>query len=123
MDSFNRVVQNMMTRWGGPATVVIVGASTYDPTTSESAPAESIYPVSAIQLDYTLQSNGQQAMPGTLIRSGDKQVFIQPTDILPDLKAERDFIVLGATRYRVVTSKALNPSQSSLYLYELFVRA
>jgi hypothetical protein len=123
MDSFKRVVTNMMARFGTTFTVVIVGDATYNPATSENAPSETTYSVPGVIFDFTLQSNGQQAMPGTQIQVGDKQIFLQPTDTLPALRAERDFVEVAGKRYKVVTYKELNPTAGDNMLIELLVRA
>jgi hypothetical protein len=123
MDSFKRVVQNMMTRYGTTLTVIVCGDAVYNPATSESVPVETQYIVPGMVFDFTLQSNGAQTAPGTLVQVGDKQVFLQPTADVPRLRAERDFVVLGDKRYKVVTYKETNPTTADNTLIELLVRA
>jgi hypothetical protein len=122
--SFIRVVTNMMARYGGPAKVQKQGEGVYDPATSEYTAGDTLYPVKAMVFDYTLQSNGLQTEKNTLIQTGDKQVFIQNLDY-PGLviSPEKDFILLGDKKYRIITYKELNPSQEANILMELFVRA
>lgn len=115
----------MMARYGGPATLLSVGPAVYNPATSESVPSETSYEVTAMVFDYTLQSNGTQTEKNTLIQTGDKQVFIKPLSAPAPttFSPEKDFLILGGKRYRIITYKELNPSQSSNLLIELFVRA
>lgn len=120
--SFVRVVANMMARYGGAASVVIVSKGTYDVETSSVPTTETQYAVKAMVFDYTLQSNGSQTEKNSLIQTGDKQVFVQPTDDVPALSPEKDFVVIGTKRYRIITYKELNPAQSGNILMELFVR-
>ena len=126
MDSSSliRVVTNMMSRYGGPATALVVDEGVYDTTTSENVVGpDTEYDVLAMVFDYTLQSNGLQTAQGTLIETGDKQVFVQPLATMPVLRPNKDFFLVGNVKYRIVTYKELNPSQSANVLIELFVRA
>lgn len=123
MDSFNRVVSNMMARFGTTLTVIVCGDAVYDPATSENVPVETEYSVPGMSFDFTLQSNGAQSAPGTLIQVGDKQVFLQPTVEVPRLRAERDFVKLAGKRYKIVTYKEVNPTTADNMLIELLVRS
>jgi hypothetical protein len=126
VDSFNRVVQNMMARFAGPAVLSIAapGDGEYNVETSEYVPAPpTSWPVRAMVFDYTLQSNGTQTQPGTLIQVGDKQVFVAPPPGMPRVRPERDSLIVGDKKFKIITYKELNPTQSYNVLIELFVRA
>lgn len=126
MDSFNRVVANMMNRFGGEAQAIIPveGQGAYNVETSEyETIPPMIYTIKVMVFDFTLQSNGTQTQPGSLIQAGDKQVFVQPLENMPKLKPNKDFILISDTKYKIVTYKELNPSQADNMLIELFVRA
>jgi hypothetical protein len=116
-----QVVVNMMLRFGAPVTVV-VSEGTYDPTESENTTTDTTYTPNGMVLDYTLQSNGSQTLPNTLIEAGDKQIFLEPLDGMPALRPGKDHVVLGSDKYKIVTVKELNPSQAANTLIELLVR-
>jgi hypothetical protein len=129
VSSFDRVVANMMRNYGTTATLVVPSdQGTYDALTSEYVTPEVEYVVRILVFDYTLQSNGDQSMKNTLIGAGDKQVFVQPlnkTDsnlTMPEIRPEKDYIVFGGVRYRIITVKHLNPSLQDNILFELLAR-
>jgi len=126
MEAFKRVVENMMNRYGGETTVTIFSDSgTYDPDTSEYVATSRTFTVKSLVLDLTLQSNGMQSMPNSLILAGDKQVFLQPITNgvpLPALKANRDKIKIGTEEWNIVTLKEVNPSNTNRVLIEAYVR-
>lgn len=126
MEAFKRVVENMMNRYGGTATIITRKEGTYNPQTSEyTQPTEIRYTVKAIVMDLTLQSNGMQVAPNSLIQAGDKQVFIQPISngiTLPSLIAGKDIVRIGSDDWNIVTIKQVNPSGTNNALLELYVR-
>jgi len=126
MEAFKRVVENMMNRYGGEATVTVFSdTGTYDPDTSEYTATSRTFKVKSLIFDLTLQSNGMQSMPNSLILAGDKQVFLQPITNgvpLPALKANRDKIKIGTEEWNIVTLKEVNPSNTNRVLIEAYVR-
>jgi hypothetical protein len=127
---FDRVVANMVNKFGTTAYVSVAVSEVYDPLTSENVVTYQDYPVNAMLFDYVRKNEGEGEAQNTLIRTGDKQVYIQPpqkTDIglaLPHLSANRDFFKINDKIYKIVTVKQLNPSQQQVncILYELYIR-
>jgi hypothetical protein len=122
MDSFNRVVFNMMARYGGMSTATVVGEGVYNDDTREFEATATVYDIQTMVFDYTLQSNGDQTQKNTLIQAGDKQVFVRPLADMPRLQPGKDTVQLGGKSYRIVTYKELNPSGLDNCLIELYVR-
>lgn len=125
-DQFTRMVQNMMSRFGGEARVLIRAENgTYDASSSEYVVTEQSYIVKAAVFDFTLKNSGIQSEPNSLIQAGDKQVFVQPISDglpLPKIKPNRDAIKLGNEVWKITTLKEINPSYNDPILLELYVR-
>lgn len=136
-------VYSMMTRFGGITDVVVYSQASslisegevtdwysyfftlgeYDPSTSEFIPvAPPVYSCKTIVLDYALQGNGDSTMYNTLIRTGDKRVYLQPVVNMPRLNPASDIVMLNGVRHKIITYKEVNPSQTGNYLVEMFVR-
>lgn len=125
MDSFKRVVHNMLSRYGGTATVVVSTQGTYDVNASQYTTVQTSYPVMAVAFDLVLKNNGSKDMTDTLIQEGDKQIFIQPisnSNPLPELNPATDVVTMGGKSWKIVTIKDLNPTLADSVLLELFVR-
>lgn len=127
---FDRVVMNMMNRFGFTATYVqrTTSTSDYDPQTGEYTSIVTEYPVQAMLFDLTLQSNGLGNKINTLLEQGDKQLLVRPYSKQFPLQDEfsihpvSDRIVINGVNYKIVTFKELNPSASDPILYELYIR-
>lgn len=130
MNSFDRTVASMMSRFGTTAYISVALSEAYDPSTSENIVTYQDYLVNVMVFDYVRKTEGEGEEKNTLIKTGDKQVYVQPpqkTEVgisLPHLNANRDFLKIGGSVYKIVTVKQLNPalSQDSCVLYELYIR-
>lgn len=123
IDPVARTVMNLMRTRGGAATIVIPdGEPTYNPETSTVIATETYYPVRVLVFDYIQKTQGATVQGSTLIQTGDKQMFVQPTDDLPEPKARTSRVVFKGVNYDVITVKALDPSGTNVLLYELFIR-
>lgn len=130
ISAFDDVVQDMMAVYGTEATLVVSSAESYDPETSENTVNVRKIPVKVIFFDYLDKRAGLGSDSGSLIRSGDKQVYIQPPHKstspypLPKLDPTKDFLEHCGTKYKIVTMKQYNPSMTNIgcVLYELYVR-
>ena len=118
--NFDRVVTNMMSRYGGTGTLIInTNSSDYDPTTGAFTPTVTNYPVKTLLMDYTMQKNGAGEFGGTLILVGDRQCYVQPINkvnsslTMPEIKPNSDRIQIGNDIWKIVTLKVLNPSNAS----------
>lgn len=130
MNAFDRVVLSMMSKFGTTGSIYVAISESYDPSTSENTVSYQDYPVNIMLFDYVRKTEGEGTQSNTLIKTGDKQVFVQPpqkTEVgiaLPHLNSNRDLLKLGDKTYKIVTAKQLNPSmtQDGSVLYELYVR-
>lgn len=66
-------------------------------------------PVSAVWLNYNLQSSGEPYVGGSLIKTGDKKVLVAALDI-QDITASDSIIRADGTVYKIVNPKLLDPN-------------
>lgn len=113
---FDGVVADFMSDFGGVATLQIYSEGTYNTSTGKNTITKTDYLVNIILLDYTLQSNGLQSSPNSLIQTGDKQCYVQPRNkvsssfVMPTVQPNRDRILIGNTVWKIVTLKEVDPS-------------
>ena len=124
MNPIVRTVMSVMARQGGDAMMVFPsGDPVYDVNTSTSITPTVTYPVRVLIFDYVKKTDGAGVVGNSLIESGDKQVFVQPTYDLPKPKARISSLVIQDVTYNVITVKAIDPAGTGdVILYELFVR-
>jgi hypothetical protein len=130
MNSLDRTVASMMSKFGTTAYITVAISEEYDPSTSENVVTYQDYLVNIMVFDYVRKNEGEGTQNNTLIKTGDKQVYVQPPQKteagipLPHLSANRDFLKIGDKTYKIVTVKQLNPSlaQENCILYELYIR-
>jgi hypothetical protein len=107
--------------WSCQATLIKT-TSVYDPLTSENTQTEKRYVVKAMPFDYINKFQGVTTQDSTLIKTGDKQVFVKPIPQITDIDPSADKIQIGNTIYKIVTVKVVNPTLNLPLYYELFVR-
>lgn len=130
MNQLDRTVASMMSKFGTVASISVAISEEYNPATSENVVTYQDYPVNIMVFDYVRKNEGEGTEQNTLVKTGDKQVYVQPpqkTEVgiaLPHLSANRDFLKIGDKTYKIVTVKQLNPSlaQQNCILYELYIR-
>jgi hypothetical protein len=130
MNSMDRTVATMMSRFGTTAFVKVAISEQYDTETSENIVTYQDYPVNVMVFDYVRMTYGERTENNTLIETGDKQVYVQPPQktetgiALPHVYANRDMLKLGDKLYKIITVKQMNPSmtQEGCVLYELYIR-
>ncbi len=76
----------------------------------------------AIVLDYINKFEGSAQQQNTLIRTGDKQVFLYPSQYVKDIDPTSDKLQLGSKVYDIVVVKEMNPNLSNTLYWELYVR-
>ena len=121
VDPIVKTVTDMMKRRGGDAKLIVAGVPTYDTATSLVTSAEVAYPVRALVFDYVQKSMGMGVQGDSLVRSGDKQVFIKPSDF-PRPVAKVDSFLYQGSKFSIIVAKEINPSGSDVLLHELHVR-
>jgi hypothetical protein len=127
---FDRVVANMMSKLGTTACIKIIIDENYDTSTSENMITTHDYPVNVMFFDYVRKNEGIGSENGTLIQTGDKQVYVQPPQKnddglpLPHFSANNSLLKFGDKLYKIITIKQINPSQTvnGSILYELYIR-
>ncbi len=103
---------------GLPAVIRRVVAGGYDTETAKvSAPVTTNYPCFAAKFDYELQSSGTRQADGTLILTGDKQIFI-PAAGLAVVPVNGDLVIVDAETWVVKNVKAVKPAATAI-LYEV----
>jgi hypothetical protein len=126
-EDFDGIVQEFMNDYGFN-TFYTQRSGTYDASQSKMVTVDTVIPVRALVMDYTLQRNGLTSMPGTEIQAGDKEMFIQPpnkTDpnALPmTIDPTTDSVLLNGYQYKVVTSKEVNTTGNNSVLFNLLIR-
>lgn len=94
----------------------------YNPATSESNEIVSSFPVRIIPFDYMNKNEGTGTDSNTLIKTGDKQVFVLPDESFGSIDPTTDTLRIGDIIYNVITVKEMNPTASNIWYHELFVR-
>lgn len=123
LSDFHSVVNEFLNdqQWHSEVTLIKT-TSVYVPETSENIVTEKRYTMQAIPLDYINKNEGVGTNAQTLIRSGDKQVFIKPSRYVTDIDPSADMLQMGSKIYKIITVKEMNPTLSDVLYYELFVR-
>lgn len=123
LDPLVRTVLNLISRYGGDATLVVdSGGSTYDPETSSTTPSVTEYPIRLIAQDYIQKASGITTKSGGLIQTGDKQFWILPQDGVPPPRPDVDYIIFEGVKWTAKTLKDFNPSGTMSYVYEVYAR-
>lgn len=131
---FRDAVRDFMDEYGAEATYITqMDVGSYDPATATNTVNIGEFPVRAIMAELSLQSNGAKSKYRTVIREGDKMLYVEPTaDMLPilfpsgmlEVDPTDDRIILGGVTYKVVTAKVVDPTAGLTLpiLWELYVR-
>lgn len=120
-DPFIRTVSDMMRRFGGNGVLEVTKGGVYNPETSSVEPQVIEYAMRAMIFDYVPRMDGAGVENKSLIRNGDKQMFVKTDPELPAPEAN-DRITFGGITYAVIVAKELNPSGSAPIYYELYLR-
>ncbi len=120
---FNSIVSEFFNdqQWACASTL-IKSTSVYDPNTSENVVTEKRYAMKAIVLDYINRLEGIAQQSNTLIRTGDKQVFLYPSQYVKDIDPTSDKLQIGNKVYDIVVVKEMHPNLSNTLYWELYVR-
>ena len=122
-DAFVRVVSNMMSRYGGTAVISTFVEGGYNPATSSSYDDKRVdTTVQTIVFDYVPKTSGSGTTDGTLIKSGDKQIFVKSSDTMVLPSAKTDFITYKGVKYQIITVKEMNTSGNNSLFLEIFGR-
>jgi hypothetical protein len=97
------------------ATLTHKVAGTYNPSTSQAAANPTVQDVKAVAFPYP-----EKLIDGTMILTGDKQVFLAPSGVTPDPRPADKFTQFGIS-YDILDVKIYNPGGVTV-LYELQVR-
>lgn len=131
---FFAMVNDMMDDFGSQGILVTKLANgEYDPATSTNNVITADIAITCILMDMTLQSNGAGTRDKTLIRDGDKVLYVRPSDeLLPilmpngilEVDSADDRVVVGGFTYDIVTTKIIDPTASNTrpLLFELYLR-
>ena len=118
---FQNVVAFFMKRFGADATIIIDdGTGTY--TNSEYVPNIQNIPVRVIPFDYIKKSEGLTTENNSLVQTGDKQVFIQPTVAVQNIDPAYTKLQMDGKLWKFVAIKNINPTMNDSVLLECYVR-
>lgn len=116
--------QELLLEFGGPVTVRQVVTGEYDPELGEAPTTTVDNDGIGALFDYSAQSAGLANLAGSVIETGDKQLYLAPElaagGPMIEPKPADLVLALGAT-WRVVTVKPLAPAGIVL-LFELQLR-
>lgn len=124
---FDRAVLDFMNE--SPLTVTYQSnTSIYSDATGENTITTLSVPCQAIFLDMPKYSSGDGTKEASLIRDGDKLLFLRPpektdpfrTPLVVDPVSDR--ILVGTTSYKIVTFKRTMPDAVNCILYEFYIR-
>lgn len=120
---FNSVVSEFFDEqdWSCKA-FLIKYTDVYDASTSENVQTEKKYETKAMVFDYIRKFEGSTTEADTLIRTGDKQVYLKTSKYFSDIDASKDKLQIGNKIYSIVAVKDFNPNYKNCIYYELYVR-
>ena len=128
LNSVNRTVLNMFSKYGGVGTIIVEGAGTYDvPSSTYITPPDTTHPVRVLLMDFTNKKDGLGEIRDTLIQEGDKRCLVLPPERQgnlqqPQIQPNKDFIQIGNLKYKIISFKDLNTSGVYSYMYEMYIR-
>lgn len=117
-----RTVSNMILRYGGECTVIVPTEGAYNYETSSVDIIETPYIVKMIAFDYLQRLAGTGAESNSLIRNGDKQIFMMLAAGQPLPNPVTDSVVYKGIKHNIITVKDINPSGLKSYILEVFCR-
>ncbi len=115
-------VTRMIARYGGPGQFIHNAVGVYDPSVGTATATQTAYPVSLVAFDFLQKKDGDAGQGNTLIRSGDKEIYMTSNVLLPRPVPKADSIIYTGRKYSIVTVKELNPSGLVSIVYQLFIR-
>lgn len=71
-----------------------------------------------LMFDFSFRNYGNENIKGTLIESADKQLFIAPTPMIPQVQ---DKVIVAGNSWAIINIKQVNPAGTVL-LYELWLK-
>jgi len=117
IDPVVRTVANLIKLRGGPLKMSIATTGVYNPDTST---------VDNVVVDYTVQAlvlDAKESLAmGSLVKAGDKQVFIKPDPVNPKPEQGTTELTISGEVFKVYLVKPLNPSDSKVIYYEVYAR-
>ena len=130
MRAFDRIstaVVQMLTQEGQSCTVYFQDEDTgdYDPATGTNTPAAPTAVATKVaRFPLAYESKGGSAYFGTLIEQGDYEAYLMPNAAYPrEPDPTGDYLVeADGTKWRIIVSKAYNPSGSCVLMHKLLLR-
>jgi hypothetical protein len=128
LSQFDNVVTQMMNTFGGVGTLRIFTDGTY--TDGENVQIPTDYQVKVALFDFPQNNSGDKSQFGTLILAGDKHCYMQPINKAntceeleqPEIKANRDAIVLNGVEWKIFALKEINSSVNNTIVFEAHLR-
>lgn len=117
IDPIVRTVANLIKHRGGQIGMVVTKAGVYDPETSSVSTQTMCYMPVGISLDAK-----ESLATGSLIKVGDKQVFMKPDSNIPAPDQTSTELRIDGDNWKVYLVKPMNPSGSQVIYYEIYAR-
>lgn len=114
--------QRLISKFGGPATLVVTAPSTPDPSKPWETPNDTEQSESVVAVFLRYQ---QKYIDNDVIHAGDQRVIVAADGLVfaPNLQGRVERVVGGVTEaWKVVSSNPLNVNGQEPILYELQVR-
>lgn len=113
-------VEEIFKTFGAKQTLIVTGEPVYQD--GEVVPAvPTSYEVVAAVLDYPAITMGKKTGFNSLIEAGDKKCLVK-YGAYPEPRAEKDTVRISGKDWRILNVKALNPTGSKVYYYEIHAR-
>jgi len=123
---FDRVVANMIGKFGGTGTLRVFTDGVY--VDGEITRTSIDYPVNIAINDFPQANSGEKSKFGTLIQADDKQLMMQPINkadpntTQPNIHANRDLVIINGTEWKILALKEINPSGVNAILFDMHLR-
>lgn len=115
-------VTDILGEYGGPAQFISRSNGPYDPTVGTAPIVDTTYNVRMVAFDFLQKKDGDQGGENSLLKSGDKEVYMSSSVLLPRPNPKTDSIIYTGRKYSIITIKELNPSGTLSIVYQLFIR-
>lgn len=117
-----KTIDNIINLYGGTCTIRSTSGEVYDPETSTTALEFTDYNVKMVAFDYLQRLSGTGAETNSLVRTGDKQLYVKLLNDQPMPNPVTDSVIYKGIRHNIITIKDTNPSGNYSYILELFIR-
>lgn len=117
IDPIVRTIANLIRMRGGSSIMTVTTTGEYNPATSTVETTVDEYEIKTLVFDAK-----ESTIPGGLIKTGDKQVFVKADNTIPKPDQATGQIIFEGFPYKIIHVKELNTAGTGAIMYEIFVR-